>query len=521
MAKSICIHFLLLVFSINVIAQPYFKIENTKKNAFFFNEKIPGSLFNILKNNESHLSDFMYNGNKGLDLFTLEDFSLDTTEFLKFEFKRPIEIELNDGENYILFKTGTSYENWIDSLLNDPEIDRDDAGNSVYEILRYYHQTDSIGLKKKWLKALEGEFLFNHLYVYASIKKIDYLMYEPIEMDNGDDGTFYFMRETPKGPLCTFSCSFDQLKDFIYNDEGFELTQDFSTKVTSEFLTMAKEMALDANKKEYDDFTDIRPYHFDNPHFLGKALKELPIFNSNDSNGILWKTQVDGDFVRAYSHYSGEQLYIEKTTQTFKNWFDSLVDPTPESNIYIDEYGLSEYIDLMGLYEYDSSSLIRAWDKARPGEQLQFDPKSKPVWVNTQKPKLHVFGKFSTIKSLPKNIARVDTIIIDDEPYTLYFNKHNHHITGMGTNKLSHLTFDITKVLVSECSNNNEGYVMEFNVKDYKTYLGVGNLDKTLTSSLKINNKKYIKGWTKLQRKFEHPNFPIISPEQFELIEPF
>jgi hypothetical protein len=91
----------------------------------------------------------------------------------------------------------------------------------------------------------------------------------------------------------------------------------------------------------------------------------------------------------------------------------------------------------------------------------------------------------------------------------------------MGTNKLSHLTFEITKVLVSECSNNNEGYVMEFNVKDYKTYLGVGNLDKTLTSSLKINNKKYIKGWTKLQRKFVHPNFPIISPEQFELIEPF
>ena len=273
MAKSICIQFLLLVVSINVIAQPYFKIENTKKNAFIFDEKIPGSLFNILKNNESHLSYFLYNGYKGLDLFTIEEFSLDTTEFLKFEFKVPIEINLTTGENWILSKSGTSYENWIDSLLNDSEILKDDEGNSVFEILRYYHQSDSIGLKKKWLKAPEGDLLYNQLFVYVSIKKIDYLIYEPIDIDNG---TFYFLRETPKGPMCTFSCDFDQLKDFIYNDEGFELAQEFSTKITSEFLTMAKDMALNANKKEYDDFTDIRPYNFGNPHFMGKGLKELP-----------------------------------------------------------------------------------------------------------------------------------------------------------------------------------------------------------------------------------------------------
>jgi hypothetical protein len=495
-----------------VIAQPYFKIENTKKNAFFFNEKIPGSLFNILKNNESHLSDFMYNGNKGLDLFTLEDFSLDTTEFLKFEFKRPIEIELSDGENYILFKTGTSYENWIDSLLNDPAIRRDDAGNSVFEILRYYHQTDSIGLKKKWLKALEGEILFNHLYVYASIKNIDYLIYEPIDKENG---TFYFVRETPKGPLCTFSCSFDQLKNFIFDDEGFELAQDFSTKVTSEFLTMAKDMALDANKKEYDDFTDIQPYNFGNEHFMGRALKELPIFNSNDSNGIIWKTQAKGDLVTIFSLYTYSEINLSKTTQTFRTWLDSLVNPTPESNIYITEDGLSEFIDLMGWYENDSLALIRAWDKARPGEQLQFDPKSKPVWVNTQKPQLHVFGNFMSRNPLVESITRSDTLFDRGTMYVRHYDKNNRIVEMSDSSKFNELYLNINKVLVSENNNGIQGYVMEFNDSDF------GNLNDDLKKALRVNAATYLKSWGKLKKAFTNPQFPKISPEQFDLIEPF
>lgn len=60
-------------------------------------------------------------------------------------------------DEWIVQKSGTSYEAWLDSLLHDPSLPVDpDNGLSDYEALERRHLTDSVYLRQAWLAAADG-----------------------------------------------------------------------------------------------------------------------------------------------------------------------------------------------------------------------------------------------------------------------------------------------------------------------------------------------------------------------------
>jgi len=59
-------------------------------------------------------------------------------------------------DEWIVQKSGSSYEQWLDSLLNHPDILRDDTGLSDYEALERRHLSDSVYLKMAWEAAADG-----------------------------------------------------------------------------------------------------------------------------------------------------------------------------------------------------------------------------------------------------------------------------------------------------------------------------------------------------------------------------
>lgn len=98
------------------------------------------------------------------DFFTNSKYRSDVTRCLSFgEPAKPYTIQLkSSGADWIVQKSNSSYERWLDSLTNPTpggDIYITDDGLSDYIDLIGYHEADSVGFKAAWNAAKDGDFI--------------------------------------------------------------------------------------------------------------------------------------------------------------------------------------------------------------------------------------------------------------------------------------------------------------------------------------------------------------------------
>lgn len=392
------------LFKLNLIySQEYFKIENTPENKMIFDPNLKGSLMNILQNNKSLIKEMGFGNQFGrIQDVTLQNLNLDKQEFLEFENKQLMVIHRSlSNDDWIVQKSGVSYEWWIDSLLNHPTNYSVSDKMYDYEDLRLYHQKNPEGLKKMWEKAQDGmalEYTWNE---YFGINDVDYMLLEDTT------NILHFIKTTPKGDICTYELDLNSLLYYI-NFYGIQLSDIESTSIIKKTLKAAKQTSL--NTMEYDgtQFIDVQVDEYI-PNNYKPSLNSTTVIANLSSDQELKIEKMISDSHEPYVIYrfiNEDVVTLIKTNQEFHVWKDSML--TIRSELEKD-YQVSNNEDLERIYFLDSIALITSWNNTKTGNSLQYADKMKSIWVELDKPGIKVFA---TINS--KNVKLSKIIVTDN-----------------------------------------------------------------------------------------------------------
>lgn len=487
------------VFLSTAFGQNFYRIDNVSENKWFFDEKIPGSLMNILEANVWKLHDLAPDNRSFYPLISQDDEflpSLDTNFLIEFNEMQPL-LFIHDSTMSYVLRAPIAYEQWIEALKNRDTIytiplgeNSDDFRYSegvVQEILEL-HRQDSLNFKKMWQNS-EGKWAVEKgVKHFFSLRGTDRLI---LEEGVYNQGVVHFIQHRSTGDLCTYELDLAKFMDFVSKDY-VQIPIKISKEKTKQWMKMAQQEQTNPQNRDYSlkkskDFKGIeilspeRPKVKYPPFIFPEAMQ----YDSERVSGkVRSVVQETGDFLYIMDQ-DFEQWLPVKTQQTFQQWIDSALNV---QHYYWDGDSVAKYWELgdwvMKLDYGDSSNYLelkRAWERANLGENLVKLPKTKHIWVEVEEPQLVLFGNFShNVGKFLKRVVSIDTVFAldpseDQAPYTLqYYDEHHQRLDTTFKDPQKYPEFSVDKILVWETKTPRSLQVMDFsfwndNLSDQET----------------------------------------------------
>jgi len=361
--KNLVFSLLCVLFFNCIYAQQFAVFENNNKNKSLFDYNDPNSLVSMLLKNEDNIQDFFRES--GGHFFTKSN----SPQFVigpatPMVIYRPV-----SQDEWIVQKSGSSYEQWLDSLLHHPDILRDDTGLSDYEALERWHLSDSVFLKSEWEAAFEGMFLKNKPALVGNydLTNIDLIIVDSLDAYFGQKSLY-----ENKHVICLklplyFLNSLYQI-DYLPAD----VSKSIYEKLRS-FQLMKKEQFKNDMDTGYElELYESNSYKGANQLFCYDEYTYSKLLKTNALKNVKAKELV------IFRLVSQDEWIVQKSGSSYEQWLDSLLN---HPDILRDDTGLSDNYMLELLHLNDSVFLKSAWEAAPEGGQLMDKDYIGNYWI--------------------------------------------------------------------------------------------------------------------------------------------